>query len=208
MVGAIVGAGLSIVASAIGSAVANARRRRAEEEYREYVAKEVDKIDEELETNYLDRADAQNALRKVTNSNEEALRQLNTDAIRGGATDEAKVAMASKLTQGTANVVGDLAAVGEQHKDRLREQKRSLQGGYASHQYNMMADTSGVDRMTSALTNAATSLGNAWDSRQGTPVDVQGEAGVTTSAMQPPAYELQVGNQRVNAQNYLKTSTR
>lgn len=204
MVGAIVGAALSVVASAIGSAVANARKRRAEEEYREYVAKEVDKIDAELESNYLDRADAQNAVRKVTDSNAEALRQLNTDAIRGGATDEAKVAMASALTKGTANVVGDIAATGEQHKDRLREQKRSLQSGYASHQYNMMADTSGVDRMTSALTNAATSLGNAWSTRSDIP-----------TSQNPPmennqSYVLRIGDQErvINPREYMMTSTR
>lgn len=204
MVGAIVGAALSVVASAIGSAVANARKKRAQEEYEEYINQEVEDINRELGGNFLDRADARNALRKVTNSNEEALRQLNTDAIRGGATDEAKVAMASKLTQGTANVVGDLAATGEQHKDRLREQKRSLQSGYASHQYNMMADTSGVDRMTSALTNAATSLGNAWSTRSDIPTS-------QNSPMENnQSYVLRIGDQErvINPREYMMTSTR
>jgi hypothetical protein len=112
--------------------------------------------------------------------------------------------MASALTKGTSNVIGDIAATGEQHKDRLREQKRSLQGGYASHQYNMMADTSGVDRMTSALTNAATSLGNAWSTRSDIP-----------TSQNPPmennqSYVLRIGDQErvINPREYMMTSIR
>ena len=165
MLGAIIGAGISVAASAIGAAIGNARKRKAEEAYRASIDREIEEIDNEINANYLDRADAQNAIRKATDANEEALRQLNTDAIRVGATEEAKVAMASKLNKGTASLVGDLAAIGEQRKDALRQQKRSLRLGQAQYNYAIGSDTTGLDTIVQSISGAANSLGTAWDSR-------------------------------------------
>lgn len=165
MLGAIIGAGISVAASAIGAAIGNARKRKAEEAYRASIDREIEEIDNEINANYLDRADAQNAIRKATDANEEALRQLNTDAIRVGATEEAKVAMASKLNKGTASLVGDLAAIGEQRKDALRQQKRGLRLGQAQHNYAIGSDTTGLDAIVQSISGAANSLGTAWDSR-------------------------------------------
>lgn len=161
--GSIIGTALNVTANAVGSWLANKRKREAEEAYQQSVNKEIEEINEELGSNYLDRADAQDAIRKMTDANTEAMRQLNTEAIRGGATDEAKVAMASSLNKNTANVVSSLAAAGEQHKDKLKEQKRSLRQGLASHQYANASDTSGIESLMSGIGSAATSLGTAWD---------------------------------------------
>jgi hypothetical protein len=161
MLGALIGAGISVASNAIGSAIANRRKRRAEDEYQRAMGQQMDQLDNEINSNYLDSAEAQNALRKQTNANQETLRQLNTSAIRGGATDEAKVAMASKLNQSTADLVGDLAVVGEQKKDLLRQQKRELELANIGHQYALDSDTSGIDAITSSISSAAGSLGTA-----------------------------------------------
>lgn len=169
MLGALIGAGLSVAASAIGSAIANKRKRGAEEKYKEGINDHISELNNEINSNYLDRADARNVLRKVTDANTEAMRQLNTDAIRGGATDEAKVAMASELNKQTADVVGDLAAIGEQRKDRLEAQKRNLKFGLLQHQYSQDADTSGIDTIVQGIGTAANTIGSAWGTRTGTP---------------------------------------
>lgn len=161
MLGALIGAGISVASNAIGSAIANRRKRRAEEEYQKAMGQQMTQLDNEINLNYLDSAEAQNALRKQTNANQETLRQLNTSAIRGGATDEAKVAMASKLNQSTADLVGDLAVVGEQKKDLLRQQKRELELANIGHQYALGSDTSGIDTLTTSISSAAGSLGTA-----------------------------------------------
>lgn len=166
MLGALIGAGINIAASTIGSAIANKRRREAEEAYRKGVEAEIAEIDKEIGANYLDGATARNTIRRVTDANTEALRQLNTDAIRGGATDEAKVAMASKLNKGTADVVGELSAMGEQRRDALKEQKRGLRRGLLQHQYDINSDTSGMDTIVQSIGSAASTLGSAWDGRQ------------------------------------------
>jgi hypothetical protein len=180
MLGALIGAGLNIAASAIGSAIANKRKREAEQKYQAGINEQIDELNDEINGNFLDRADARNALRKVTDANTETLRQLNTDAIRGGATDEAKVAMASKLNKQTADVVGDLAAIGEQRKDALRGQKRNLKLGLLQHQYAQDADTSGIDSIVQGVGAAANAIGSAWGTKNDTPTDTT--AADTTSA--------------------------
>jgi hypothetical protein len=180
MLGALIGAGLNVAASAIGSAIANKRKREAEQKYQAGINEQIDELNSEINSNFLDRADARNALRKVTDANTETLRQLNTDAIRGGATDEAKVAMASKLNKQTADVVGDLAAIGEQRKDALRGQKRNLKLGLLQHQYAQEADTSGIDTIVQGVGAAANAIGSAWGTKNDTPTDTT--AADTTSA--------------------------
>lgn len=165
MWGAIIAAAISAVASGIGTAVANKRKREAEEKYAQQQQGLINDIDNELNSNYLDRADSRNAIRKVTESNKEAMRQLNTDAIRSGATDEAKVAMASQLNKRTADVVGDIAAIGEQHKDSLRRDKRSLLAGKALHEYQVGSDTSGMDRVIQGVSSAANAIGAGIDGK-------------------------------------------
>lgn len=172
MLGAIIGGGLNVLANAIGTAVANKRKREAQEALDKQYEQQIGEINTEIGTNYLDRADSRQALRKVTDANTEALRQLNTSAIRGGATDEAKVAMASKLTQQTADVVGDLSAMGEQHKDKLKAQKRELILGNAQRKYAERSDVSGMESVLQSFGAAAQSLGNAWSTRNNTPSTV------------------------------------
>lgn len=161
MIGAIIAAAISAIASGVGTHLANKKKAQAEDKYEAGINKEVADLDAEINSNYLDRADARNAIRQVTDATNESMRQLNTDAIRGGATDEAKVAMASKLNKNIANTVGTLAGIGEQHKDSLRGQKRNLRLGLLGHQYNVDSDTSGITTMLQGISNAASTIGAA-----------------------------------------------
>jgi hypothetical protein len=165
MLGAIIGAGISVAASAIGAAIGNARRRKAREALEKSQQEQLEELNAEINSDYLNSAEASNAIRKVTEANEESLRQLNTDAIRSGATEEAKVAMASQLGKQTAGVVGDLSAIGERRKNALKQERRYLKGGYAEQAYALDSDTSGIDSLMSTIGSAAQSIGNAWESR-------------------------------------------
>lgn len=182
MIGSILGAAISAVANGIGSAVANKRKREAEEKYAQQQNEMIDDISREINSNYLDRADSRNAIRKVTDANTEAMRQLNTNAIRGGATDEAKVAMASQLNKRTADVVGDITAIGEQHKDSLRRDKRSLLANKALHEYQTGSDVSGINTLLAGVGSAAQAIGNAWTK---SPADTNtAPTAATTSSVQ------------------------
>ncbi len=181
MWGAIIAAAISAIASGVGSHLANKRKAQAEEKYEKGINEEVAKIDSELNSNYLDRADARNAIRQVTNATEESMRQLNTDAIRSGATDEAKVAMASKLNKNLAGTIGTLAGIGEQHKDNLRAQKRNLKLGLLGHNYGVESDVSGIDRVIQGVSSAASAIGSGIDGK-GTTTDTSTPSATTTSA--------------------------
>lgn len=185
MLGTIIGSGINLVANGIGSWLANKRAKEAQAIQDAAYEKQRQELTDELNSNYLDRADSQNAIRKVTDANEEAMRQLNTDAIRGGATDEAKVAMASKMNKNIAGVVGDLAAIGEQRKDMLRQERRNLDANYANLKANRLADTSGINTLLTGIGTAAQSLGSAW-SKDGTPTTTETATAATTSAVNAP----------------------
>lgn len=167
MLGTIIGSGINLVANGIGSWLANKRAKEAQIIQDEEYKRQREELTSELNSNYLDRADSQNVIRKVTDANEEAMRQLNTSAIRGGATDEAKVAMASKLNKNVAGVVGDLAAMGEQRKDQLRQERRQLDANYAGIKSSRLSDTSGIANMVNGIATAANTLGKAWDLKGG-----------------------------------------
>ena len=194
MWGAIIAAAISAVASGIGTAVANKRKREAEEKYAQQQQGLINDIDNEINSNYLDRADSRNAIRKVTESNKEAMRQLNTDAIRGGATDEAKVAMASQLNKRTADVVGDIAAIGEQHKDSLRRDRRSLLAGKALHEYQVGSDTSGIDRVIQGVSSAANAIGAGIDGKSTTTTDTPTSTPKATTSNTIPEVSPQVAS--------------
>jgi hypothetical protein len=70
--------------------------------------------------------------------------------------------MASKLNKSTAEVVGNLAAVGEQHKDKLRDQRRSLSLSAANEVYQRDSDVSGMTTVLSNIGTAAQNLGTAF----------------------------------------------
>jgi hypothetical protein len=180
MLGTILGTGIGLVANGIGSWIANKRTKEAQDLQDAHYNKVIGEVTDEINANYLDRADSRNVIRKVTDSNAEALRQLNTGAIRGGATDEAKVAMASQLNKRTADVVGDLAALGEQRKDALRAERRNLENAYTQLKYQRLADTSGID---SILTNIGTAAQNLGSSLTKTPVETTTAADVTTDTV-------------------------
>jgi hypothetical protein len=158
----ILGQGLNVVANAIGTAVANKRIADARAQYDAEYNAQQQALENEINSNYLDRADSRAALRAVTDSNTEAMRQLNTNAIRGGASDEAKVAAASQLNKRTADVVSDIAAMGEQYKDSLKQQKRALSLSKAEHDFKMNSDVSGIESIMKNIGAAAANIGSAW----------------------------------------------
>lgn len=157
-------AAVGAVSQGVGAAIGNKRKRRAQQKLDAEYANRIRETEEELNANFLDRADSKDALRKITDSNEEVLRQLNTGAIRKGATDEAKVAMASSLTKRTADAVGELSALGEQYKDKLRAHRDNLKAERAAQTYAAESDVSGLDTIIQGIGQVA----NAFASSYGT----------------------------------------
>ncbi len=162
MIPAIIAAAASIGSSIWGAISANKRRNKAEEAMRKKKQDLREWRDREMNSNYVDRADSQAALRKVKEYNKEALDAMNTNAVRSGATDEAKVAAAGRLGKGYAGAVSQIAGLGAHHKDRVQGQYLNATANLDGLEIGNLMDSSGVQNMVSGVANAAGQIGSLY----------------------------------------------
>ena len=172
----IVMAGISAAGSIFGGAMANkaARKQRRALEARQ---RKLDAWrDASLGSDYLSRADSQAALRTVRENIDEQLKATDTSAIKGGMTDEARAAYASRLNRGYADVVSQIAGMGEKYRDRVRDIYR--QESNAIDDALMGINTgAGAQNIATGIANAAGSLAMLAGGSAG--------RGATTTSVQP-----------------------
>lgn len=150
-VGAIIGAVGSAVGGVLGSIRAAKQRRELDNQQRQ-----LDQwYNGEMGTNYLDRADSRSMLKRIRDYYDERMRKQNTQNIKGGASEEAKVAQAVAANKGIADAASRISTTGQQHKDsvagqyrrlsyNLGLQKAGLAGGGAQSLANTMSSAGGV----------------------------------------------------------------
>jgi len=168
-VGALIGGIASAASGIFGAAAANRRRRQAERELEKQKKKLAEWRDAEMGTNYLDRADSRAVLRRVFEHNKEAQKAANTNAVKSGMTDEAKVAQAAKLNENYADVVSQIAGAGARHKDRVQQQYMDETRNLDNLKIQNLMDTSGVDNMVQGITGAAAGLAGTLGGGTGAP---------------------------------------
>ena len=117
-----IGAGISALSSIAGGVSANKRRKKADQMLEDRRRRLDEWYQSEMNRPYLDRADSRAMLKRIRDYNEDELKALNTNAIKSGATDEAKVAATNKLNKNYSQVVAQIAGLGEQHKDQIKQQ--------------------------------------------------------------------------------------
>lgn len=74
-----------------------------------------------INTNTLDRADSMSMVKAYRDILNEQNRKFNTGAIKGGLTDEAKVAQATATNKGLSDAISRIAGYGQQQKDRVEQ---------------------------------------------------------------------------------------
>ena len=120
--GPILGAVSSAASGIAGTIMANKQQQKVDEAIAARERKLDAWRDAQLSTNYLDRADSREMLRRVAQHNEEQMKALNTNAIKGGASEEAKVAAATQLGRNYADAIGSIASAGQRHRDMVQNQ--------------------------------------------------------------------------------------
>lgn len=160
-VGALISGIGSAGAGIFGSIAANRRRRQAERLLEQRKDKLKSWRDAELGTNLLDRSDARAAMRRVFEYNREAQKAADTQAIKQGMTDEAKVAQADRLNRNLADTISQISAEGARHKDRVETQYRRESGALDDLKIQNLMDTSGAANMVQGITGAVEGIGNA-----------------------------------------------
>lgn len=158
-IGALIGGIGSLVSTGISAITGNARKKKAERQMNERKRSLDAWRNTEIGANYLDRADSRAAMRRVMDYNTDVQRASNTNAIKQGLTDEAKVAQASRLNRGYADVVGQIAGAGQRHKDAVQQQYLGAAMDLENLKIQNLMDTSGADNMASGISAAANTLG-------------------------------------------------
>lgn len=153
-----VGALISLAGSVASGILANkqakkqqALRAQQEQEWENWYQNEVNQ-------SYLDRADNLSMLRRYREVLDETSRRNNTAAIKGGATDEARVALAAEQNKGLANIMSQMAANGERHRDRVKSKYMDVKSGFQNSK--IAASQQNAENVINTITSASNVVGD------------------------------------------------
>lgn len=154
----IINGAVQVGAAGVGSWIGNINRQKAEELMEQRKAELGNWRDKEMASDFLDRADSQSVLRQVRQNQQEQAEALNNDAIKSGATEQAKVAMAAKNNKQYASTVAQLAGIGAQHKDNVQQQYLTQSQNLDNLKIQNLMDTSGIDKTLQGLASTGNSI--------------------------------------------------
>lgn len=154
LIGGLVSLGSSIASAAIGNNAAKKQAQAYDQAWSNY----EDWYQGQINTNTLDRADSLSMMKAYRDWQDENNRKYQTNAIKGGASEEAKVAYAQQANKAYADVISRIAAQGQQYKDRLSQQYAQAQLEYQKGRADMAA--AGTQAVTNAIANAGGIMGD------------------------------------------------
>lgn len=158
-IGAALGA-ITSIGSGIASAItANQQAKKAKAEADKSEALLQDWYDSQMNTNILDRADTLSMLKMYRDTMDEQNRKFQTNAIKGGASEEAKIAYAQKQNKGYADAISRIAAQGQQRKDAVTD--AYMQGMRGIHDNRANAFMQSGQTMANAISKIGSGLSSA-----------------------------------------------
>ncbi|MEI3539783.1 MAG: hypothetical protein V8Q45_05210 [Alistipes onderdonkii] len=128
-------AAISIASSIAGGISANKKQRKADQILSDRERNLKEWYNSEMNMPYLDRADSRAMLKRIRDYNEDELKAMNTNAVKSGATDEAKVAAANELNKNYSQTLAQIGGLGEQHKDQVRRDCRARMDNLTGTRY-------------------------------------------------------------------------
>lgn len=157
-IGLAIGAATSIAGGAIGASQANKQAKKAEQALAAGQAQLDSWYNNIMNTNILDRADTQAMLKAYRDAQEEQAKKYQTNAIKGGASEEAKIAYAQAQNKGYADAISKIAAQGQAVKDQAAQTYMQGKMNY----YNQLADRymNAGQATSNAFSSAFNSLGS------------------------------------------------
>ena len=154
LIGGLISLGSNIAGAAIGNKAAKEQAQAYDDAWANY----EDWYEGQMNTSILDRADTLSMLKRYRDWQEENAKKYQTNAIKGGASEEAKIAYAQEANKGYADAISRIAAMGQQYKDRLSQ-------GFMQSKFNFLtkrADmaSAGAQAVASGIANAGGTLGS------------------------------------------------
>lgn len=145
-------AAISVASSIAGGISANKRQRKADQILNDRERKLTAWYNTEMNMPYLDRADSRAMLKRIREYNEDELKAMDTNAVKMGATDEAKIAAASKVNKNYSQALAQIAGLGEQHKDQVRRDYQARMDNLLATRYQaQLGKAAGTQNMIDGL---------------------------------------------------------
>lgn len=158
-ISALIGGVTSLIGGGVSALAGNAQAKKAQEQREMAKAQLDDWYDTQMNTNILDRADTQSMLKAYRDTMDEQNRKFATNAIKGGASEEAKVAYAQQANKGYADAISKIAAQGQQRKDQVTD--AYMQGMMNFNNQEADSYLQSGQMMSNAISGAFNSLGSA-----------------------------------------------
>lgn len=155
-------AGTGLASSLFGGYKAGKERKKMDGQIKSWESDNKAFYNSRALGDYTQRADAQNALRRMREElDRQTKRATNTQAITGGTLEQTAVAKDS-ANKALADTTSNIAAVGAQYKDRVTDQylNRKNQLGMMQYQNTAGKASSYENLMQSGLNTAAGALGS------------------------------------------------
>ena len=157
-IGSLIGTLVSIGSSIAGAAMGNKAAKQQAQAYDDAWANYEDWYEGQMNTNILDRADTLSMLKRYRDWQEENAKKYQTNAIKGGASEEAKIAYAQEANKGYADAISRIAAMGQQYKDRLSQNYATNRFNFQTKRADMAA--AGTQAVASGIANAGGVMGD------------------------------------------------
>ena len=154
LIGGLISLGSSIAGAAMGNKASKQQASAYDQAWGEY----EDWYQGQMNANILDRADTLSVLKRYRDWQEENAKKYQTNAIKGGASEEAKIAYAQEANKGYADAISRIAAMGQQYKDRLSQGFMQQKLGYMQKRADMA--TAGAQAVASGIANAGGTMGS------------------------------------------------
>ena len=154
LIGGLISLGTSIAGAALGNKAAKDKASAYDQAWGDY----EDWYRGEMNTSILDRADTLSMLKRYRDWQEENAKKYHTSAIKGGASEEAKIAYAQEANKGYADAIARIAAMGQQYKDRLSQKFMRSKLDFQTKRADMAAE--GAQAVASGIANAGGTMGS------------------------------------------------
>lgn len=159
----LISAGVGAIGSLVSGLSARSKAKKAEKqllERRDALNKEYA---QDKNTDYLDTEAARSTLALLRRQNRRAQEALNNNAVKGGASDEAKVAAAASQNENYANAASRIAGMGTQYKQRLKENYQRRRDSIDDQLTQVqMQKAQAMSDMIGGITGAASGLISAY----------------------------------------------
>ena len=184
----LISAGVGAIGSLFSGLSARSKAKKAEKqllERRDALNKEYA---QDKNTDYLDTEAARSTLALLRRQNRQAQEALNNNAVKSGASDEAKVAAAARQNENYANAASRIAGMGTQYKQRLKENYQRRRDSIDDQLTQVqMQKAQATSDMIGGITGAASGLISAYGMGSGRNKKIQPVGAAKTPLVAAPS---------------------